>query len=179
MKITLTPGFVILLFIALASSSLAQSKESLFNGAATVVVPPGAKIERYQTPQGDDQYSIYFSPTQPSVFIVSYKLPRAEQKWSNARWRENEKSYYTNKKNKQKYKFKNFKFQGKGNTVVTEYQGTFKDQGKQVTTRSVSKEIRVNKATILAAFYVTPKPGSWNNKQSKRLRGAVASFRLK
>lgn len=174
------PLLLVVLFSSSSSLAVAQTREALFGGKASIVVPKGAQLLKGQhSPGTPEQYFVSFdSMGLKAATVLVYSLPKNQHGWSNAKWRQKERGYYTDPKNKRKYRFKNFKFQGKGNTMVTEVQSTFEDRGSKRTTRGITKEIRSGRAQVYAALYWT-NPGSWNNKQSKALRSAVASFRLK
>jgi len=165
---------ICLIFPTLGS---AQTIEPLFNGKAQIQVPAGAQIEEVKSPVGK-QYMIFFNEDKDAVFVAASNLPRAERGWSNATWRKDRASYYSNKKNKKKYKFKHVKINGSGNQIVIESQSTFKSLGKTVTYRGVANDIRIDNKTILSARFYT-KPGSWSSNDSKRLRLAVGTFKAK
>lgn len=174
MKIRVHPLLAVLSVSLIASTATAQKIENLFGGKATIQVPAGAQFAQEDTPWGN-QYAIFFDESGDRVSVGEYKLPKAKRNWNDAKWRKDRASYYSNPKNKKKYKFKHINIEPAGNRIVIEYQSTFKSRGKRVISRAITKDIRVDKGTVLTArFYTTP--SRWKNNDSERLRAVVRTL---
>jgi hypothetical protein len=175
------------LFLAPSSALFAQKTtvRKLFDKQVAITLPNGAYINGYDDAPGQDGgWSVslvkdpYSSPEPvPTISIMAMDLSPKQLKMSDAQWRKDVLSYYSDPKNKQKYKFKNYDSGGKGKELWVTVQSTFKYDGKSYTYRSYEKHVRISKSEVVSAFFSTDKPASWNTSASKRLRGVAASLR--
>jgi len=175
MRNLLSVGFVFTLcFFQFPPASAAQSTQPVFGGLAEITLPQDALLQEVGFRRGFF-YDILLGSNLASV--RSERLPAKKQKWTDARWLRSELSYYRNKKYKRQYRFRNLETSAEGNVFSVEVQFTLKQGGRRTILRMQERKIRVDKATVITAFYVTDKPGSWNNEESTALRATVMSLR--
>jgi len=171
-------------FVAPASDLFAQKStvKKIFDNQVAITLPKGAYIDGFDDGQtGGWTVSLVKDPfgspeLAPLVSVSSLGLSPKQTKLTDAQWRKDVLSYYTNPKNKREYKFKNYDSGGKGNEVWVTVQLTIKSDGKSYTYRSYEKQVRISKSEVVSASY-SIKPASWNTSTSKRLRGVAASLR--
>lgn len=185
MKIPVSLSIIVLsLLFAFPSYAQKTTVKKLFDNQVEITLPKGAYINGYDDKPGQDGGWIVslVDPSSspgpiPTVSIMTIDLSPKQRNLTDAQWRKDLLSYYTDPKNKKKNKFKNYESGGKGKVLWVTAQTSFKDLGKTRTIRYYEKQVRISKREVVYAIFSTDKPGSWNTADSKRLRSIVASLR--